>query len=780
MIVAAGDDSEAAMLSTALGSVNGYVDGIFIQLNAPKGKKISPKVRQVAEQFADQVYEYEWEGNFVKARNAIFAKVPKKYDFIMWMDTDDTIDEPEQIQPVAAILPKDVSGLYILYDYDHDDHGNVTISHWVSRMVRNNGTFAWKSSIDDDKYAVHETLIAKRQVTSLSNNEWKVSHHANRERREASLLRNIDLLDKMYRHQIEKGEVDPRILFYLATHLYDAYRFKETKELLYEYLQVSGWNEERSEAHVYMGKILKMEEKDAGAKQAFLAALGENPDNSTAYTEIGKLEYEAERYLQAVGWFTKAINIKRRITPMVRHDDRYELYMLLAQAQVNLGGSGLEESRKTVEKAIKLRPYDPEAKEARDKIKDLIRYQENMRAANRLITTLAKDEEGKITLLIDALPKEIADSAPVIAARQKYMPAKVWPKKSIAIYVGQSPLGIWGPWSLNEGGVGGSEEAVIRLSKELNTLGWKVVIYGMPGERAGDYDGVEWKQYWELNSKDTFDILISWRAPHFFDHKWKARKKYVWFHDLMPKEEITKERIKNFDKAIFVSQYHSDRPEFSSIPTPKKFVSSNGITPDDFKNLDGQFKRDPQRCIYMSANERGLRVLYDIWPDVKKAVPKATLDIYYGWLSFDAINKDNPERMAWKASMVQKAKSLPGVTERGRIGQDKLHEEIFKSGIFAYPCTFPEVNCITAQKAMAGGAVPITSDFACLKDIIKFGEQVQMHDFQDKDIERYKKALIKWLLHPELQENERKKMMPWARETFNWRLTAESWNGEML
>lgn len=789
MIVAATDDNEAILLSRALRSIQGNVDAIYIQLNAPKGAEVSPKVRSVAEKFTDNISEYEWEGNFVKARNKVFDEVDKKHDWIMWMDTDDTIQDAENVREVAAIMPKDVNGVYILYDYDHDEFGNVTVSHWVTRMVRNNDTFAWKSSIDDEEYAVHETLIAKRQVRSVSNNEWKVIHHADREHRENSLLRNIDLLEKMYRSQIEKGSPDPRILFYLATHYYDAYRFRDTKQLLYDYLQLSGWDEERSEAHTYMGKILKMEENKAGAKMAFLAAIGENPDNPTPYVEIGRLEYEDARYKKAIGWFKKAENIKREITPMVRQDNRYELYMLKAQAEVNLGGSAIEDALKSVGKALKLRPYDPEAKEAQNRVLELLQLRDNIKSAGRLIHALSKEEPEKILPLLNYLPKELADSPPVIEARQTYQEPKKWPRKSMAIYVGQSPLGIWGPWSINNGGIGGSEEAVIRLTQELTLLGWKVTVYGMPGDQAGEWklDGsrgrseggfVEWKQYWEMNTKDEFDVLIAWRAPHFFDHEWKARKKYLWLHDIMPEAEITQERIDNLDKVIFVSKYHASRPEFKLIPDKKKFVSSNGIDPKDF--VDPGVKRDLNRCIYMSANERGLRVLYDIWPEVKKAVPKATLDIYYGWHSFDAINKENPERMAWKASMVQRAKELEGVTERGRIGQNELHKEIYKSGIFAYPCTFPEVNCITAQKAMAGGAYPVTSTFAVLDDIIpkEYSRKVHMGEFTKEDIWRYKEALIHTLKNPPL-EKHRKKMMEWAKKTYDWKLTAKGWDKEL-
>jgi glycosyltransferase involved in cell wall biosynthesis len=777
-IVAGSDPSEAPLLAQSLSSINGYVDAIYIQLNAPKGQKIDPKVRQVAEQYTDNISVFEWTGNFVKARKAIFDKVPKKYDWIMFLDSDDVVDVPEQIQPNLAIVPKSVNAIRILYNYDHDDHGNVVVHHWVTRVVRNNGSFEWKSSIDDDEVSVHETLIAVRPTQSVGTEDWAVNHNSKRERREASLLRNIELLQGMYERQSKKGGADPRILFYLATHYYDAYDFDHTMSLLAEYLKQSGWAEERSEAHYYMGKILAMR-GNSNAKTAFLMAIGEFPDNVSAHVELAKLEIKSERYERAAEWLVRANRIERELTPMVRKDNKYELYTLLSQCYCNIGGKRLEDAYTYAKKALKLRPFDPNAQANRDTVKKLIDYRDNMKAVTRLVRELEKNHETKkIMPLIRALPADLADSIPVIDAYQRYTAPKKWPKRSIAIYVGQSPLGIWGPWSLNEGGVGGSEEAVVRLTRLLAKLEWKVTVYGCPGERAKTYEGVEWKQYWEMNAKDTFDIFVSWRQPHVFDYKLKARKRYLWLHDIVPETEFTKERIKNFDRAIFVSQYHADRPEFKSIPKAKKFVSANGIDSALFSKMP-KVTRDPYRCIYMSANERGLRVLLEIWPDVKKAVPKATLDAYYGWQSFDAIQRDNPERMMWKATMIQKMKELKGVTERGRIGQDDLHKEIFKSGIFAYPCTFPEVSCITAMKAQAGGAIPVTSDFANLKDVIHFGEKVPMGEFDEEGIEHYKKRLIYWLQHPEKQEAIRVKMMLATQREFSWTHVAQQWNGEM-
>ncbi len=799
LIVKADTDEEAPLLSQALASINGYVDEIFIQLNAPKGKAISQTIRQIAETYTKEVFTYQWTGNFVDARNDIFSKVPKKFDWIGWMDTDDTVDNPEMIQPVIAIMPKDVNGISLLYDYEHDDYGNTTVSLLTNRIVRNNNTFTWKSSIDDDEVSVHEALTAKISTRSVYNDEIKLVHHADGKKRQASLIRNIKLLQDMYNRHKKKGIVDPRILYYLATHYFDAGQYDMTLDLLIEYLKLSGWSEERSDANYYIGNILSKrgKDKEVTAKRAYLEALGENPNNLKAYIGLAELDSKNERYDQAIEWLEKGNAIKVGVTKIVRHEDKYELYRLLAQSYANVGGKKLEDALKYANKALKLHTFDENAKENRDLIANLVKHRDDQRAAFRLIKKL-ESEKADVLPLIDSLPKDLQDTIPVVDARQRHTPPTKWGKKSIVIYVGQSPLGIWGPWSMNEGGVGGSEEAVIRLSEELCKAGWDVTVFGCPGERAGDFvvcrkegkkkhiEGiVHWKQYWEMNAKDEFNILISWRAIHFYDYKFKAKKKYVWFHDIVPEEEITTDRIKHFDKAIFVSKYHSDRPEFKAIPNKKKFISANGIDPAEF--VDKGLKRDKHRCVYMSANERGLEVLLEVWPDVKKAIPDATLDAYYGWHSYDAINRDNPERMLWKQKMIKKMKDLPGVTERGRVGQADLHKEIFKAGIFAYPCTFPEVSCITAMKAQAGGAIPVTSDFANLKDIIHYGDQVPFHlekwkdseEWQDQDIERYKKRLIGWLQYPEKQDRIRKEMMTWAVKNLTWKKVAEQWTEEM-
>lgn len=777
-IVAAGNSSEAKNLRQMLKSVKDGVDAIYLQLNAPKGVKIDPAVLAEAKKFTPNIQIVEWSNNFVDARNKLMDIVPKEYDWLVWLDTDDVVENPENIRLSLAVMPDDVHGVFILYDYQKDEFGNVLVSHWNIRAVRNDGTYRWKSSFDDDEVSVHETLIARRSSRQVANNEWKVIHEAKLEHFRESLLRNIELLEKMAEKQAKSPEgIDPRILFYLGSHNYDAYDFNRAREMFIAYLQVSGWAEERSEAHTYMGKLFMMKNDFQKAKTAFLQAIGEYPDNPGAYLELGKLEAKNQRYERACDWFKRGIEVKRKLTSMVRYNYDWELYTNYAEALSTLGGKNLSEALKMAQKAYKLRPFDEVSKGNFEKIQKLIDYRDNTRAIARLVRVIEEDKSD-VPDFLSFLPATLQDNPLVVSKKLQYSKPVKWPKKSIAIYVGESPLGTWGPWSLKDG-IGGSEEAIIRLSKELTKLGWNIVVYATPGTRAGDYDGIVWKHYWEFNPEDTFDVLISWRNPEIFDLKLNARKKYLWLHDVMKKEEFIPERLKNITKVIYVSKYHSERPESDDIPQPQKFISANGITPEDFEKYDGKFKRDLHRCIYMSANERGLRILLDIWPEVRQEVPDATLDVYYGWNSFDAVNKDNPERMTWKATMVSRMRELDGVTEHGRIGHDELNKETFKSGIWAYPCIFPEVNCITGQKAMAAGAVPVVSDFAVLPDIVKYGEVVPMGDFDEAYIKLYKDRLIWWLQHPDEQEKVRIKMMPWSRKEYSWEKTAQQWNKEM-
>lgn len=196
--------------------------------------------------------------------------------------------------------------------------------------------------------------------------------------------------------------------------------------------------------------------------------------------------------------------------------------------------------------------------------------------------------------------------------------------------------------------------------------------------------------------------------------------------------------------------------------------------------------RNPYRVIWGSSYDRGCDILLKMWPDIKKAVPQAELHIFYGWQLFDFFYRNNPERMSWRNKVVDLMKQ-EGVTEHGRVPQHVIREETLKSGIWAYPTWFGEINCINAQKSQAWGAIPVCVNYAALKETVKFGKIInvydekgnQIRDIYDPEVqEEFKKALIEALTDHKWQEEVRKEMIPYALEHFTWSKTADGWDLE--
>lgn len=184
--------------------------------------------------------------------------------------------------------------------------------------------------------------------------------------------------------------------------------------------------------------------------------------------------------------------------------------------------------------------------------------------------------------------------------------------------------------------------------------------------------------------------------------------------------------------------------------------------------------RNLKQVIYTSSYDRGLEHLLEVWPDVKKEVSDATLDIYYGWQLFDRFYRDNPASMAWQEK-VKKAMNQDGVTDHGRIPQPELKKVMLTAGVWAYPTHFGEINCISAIKAQAYGAEPVVVNYAALQETVQFGRKVEGDIYDQETKDEFKKQLIDALKNP-MPEEKREEMMKWAQEKYSWEKIAKDWS----
>lgn len=99
-------------------------------------------------------------------------------------------------------------------------------------------------------------------------------------------------------------------------------------------------------------------------------------------------------------------------------------------------------------------------------------------------------------------------------------------------------------------------------------------------------------------------------------------------------------------------------------------------------------------------------------------------------------------------------------------------------GVVIHNCHFGEINCISAIKAQAWGAVPVVINYAALETTVQYGIKVKGDIYEPEVREKYKDKLIWALKNPNWQEEVRKPMMVWARNTFTWDKVAIQWSAE--
>ena len=414
--------------------------------------------------------------------------------------------------------------------------------------------------------------------------------------------------------------------------------------------------------------------------------------------------------------------------------------------------------------------------------------------------------EKNLKATIERLPKIIASHAAIVSLRNARLVKKISSGRDLVISCGNT-VHEWSPATLKTKGrgfVGGSEEAVINLSRELAKLGWNVTVYNNCGKKPVtdlvtycDHNGatahqfVTYRPFWERNFRDKQDVVILWRFPRPLDTPINADKVFVDLHDTVEADEFTPGRLRSLTKVLVKSQFH--RSLFPNIPDNKIAVIPNGI---DLSLLESSppIEKDPFLIINTSSPERSMDVLPKLFREIKKRVPQAKLQWAYGWDTYKATRyKDKREAKAKRGWMKQTQKEMDeaGIETLGRLTQAEVGKLYQRASILAYPTEFAEIDCISVRKAQAAGCLPVVTDFGALAESALFAWKV--HSTKTKDswrkpcqfhfgledeylqqewIELCVKALRTRVVFDDCDAAERKK---WLRQ-FEWNEIAAKWN----
>jgi tetratricopeptide (TPR) repeat protein len=578
-----------------------------------------------------------------------------------------------------------------------------------------------------------------------------------------------------------------------------------------------------AEAYNNRGSSLDALRQYQAALENYDKAILLKPGYTEAYCNRGNALCAVEQYLAALESFDKAIELKpdyadahggrgnalqavqQYVAALESYDQAILLNPMNAEAQNNRGSAlhalkQYEAALESFDKAIELQPDYADAHNNRENtqvgleqhlyFRPDYEYQKERKIFEVVVKEVSRiakiQDKAQMKSELDGLPQDIRWH-PAIGNLRNLNFVKTESSGRDLVFYCSPPNETWNPETARTKGVGGSEEAVIWLSRLLHERGWNVTVYGNCGLEEKEYDGVLWKPYWMWNCRDKQDITVIWRYPQYVNDEINSDAVIVDLHDVVFEDKFTAKRLQKIDKIFVKSKFH--RSLFPHIPDEKFVIQPNGI---DAKLFEGEANRDPLLIVNTSSADRSLAAFVDCFEAIKQQVPQAKAQWAYGWGVWD-LNDTVVERVEFKAMLEQRMKAV-GVEDLGRLSHGDVAQLYREANIFAYPSEMAEIDCISLSKAMAAGAIPITTDFAALGEKSGHGG-VFLHSKKTKDDwiqpgqfhyevtdpgqkAQFVEEAVKLLLHPPPEE-EREAMREWARTTFDWKAVADAWDAEL-
>ena len=311
--------------------------------------------------------------------------------------------------------------------------------------------------------------------------------------------------------------------------------------------------------------------------------------------------------------------------------------------------------------------------------------------------------------------------------------------------------------------LGGTETAILRMGRALREVGHEVYFEQFP-ERLQQLQGV--------------DALIIKRHPIILDPP-LAKRVFFWapddvdqpFWDRLRDADYRARFVAGTTRLFALSQYQARGMIGLGIPEEKIFITKNGIDLRLFEGLPAveDDLRSP-RCVYTSDPSRGLRILLDVWPEIKRRVPRAELQVFSSMRLYLRGVKEKTEHKA----LYDRARNLPGVQYMSSVPQPQLAAALKQARLLTYPNIFPETSCIAALEAQAAGCAVVTSNLGALPETAWGNPLV----FAPPDSPEYRAAFVAHtvemltndLLWQHVSRQNRHRM-----QSYSWNAVAREW-----
>jgi len=328
--------------------------------------------------------------------------------------------------------------------------------------------------------------------------------------------------------------------------------------------------------------------------------------------------------------------------------------------------------------------------------------------------------------LLNMIPEDIFNEYSNICLTEKRHQS--YSKYDIVYYCGIFNYVDWKP---TDKSLGGSEQAIVKLTEYWASKGFKVAVY-LKIDKKMTHNNVDYIPSNTFKASLKYKKIILWRSlgsESFLQWDVNADDIYLDLHDTSP-PLILKTHHHKLSKIFTKSFYHNyatlrllGKEEENNDEIKKKLIPiMNGIRVDEFEQ-NKNIIRNKYRLSYTSAYNRGLlELLKYFFPILKNLVPKAEFHIYYGY----STKEKDKELMDEIRKLIN---NTEGVYEHGRVGIEKIIEEKYKSNFHLYLTkTGAETDCISIRESLVTGCIPIISNYGVFeeRDGIKF--KVELKD----------------------------------------------------
>lgn len=303
--------------------------------------------------------------------------------------------------------------------------------------------------------------------------------------------------------------------------------------------------------------------------------------------------------------------------------------------------------------------------------------------------------------------------------------------------------------TLSKRGLGGSESAVILMSKELVKQGFKVTVFNNcidKESKEGIFDGVEYIDHTRLDSFNDyhFDVVISSRTVVPFLHpalwnqfpnlnpqryiniKNNAKHRVVWMHDTFcTGDHLIEPMITHGDihELFTLSDWHTTyvttcdhgNRRMPEVLKPHIFQTRNGAVL--YKDEVDISAKDPNLFVYNASVTKGMLPLVEkMWERIKQRIPQAKLKVIGGYYRFRENAAPDAQEQKWRELVADPKYAKLDVEFTGIIKQSEIADILSKASFFVYPGAFPETFGISSLESLMYNTPLLTTRFGALEE----------------------------------------------------------------